>query len=389
MNADVLFAKDTAGLMPQAAWLGARRTAAAAAFQAKGVPNRRVEDWKYSDLKAALEAANDLESGTIAWAFDALPVGVEVLDLAKLTDAPDWVSACFGKSATEHAMAAASFTLARSGFALRVGPDVKVTEPLRLSFSGTGHARAVVVLEQGAALTLVETRPAGAGFSNIGIEIVLGAGAQLSHLRLADQAGDAIQIEDVAVRIAEAACYRAHLMNRGAKLSRTTLRVTLKGAGASADLSGINVLGGALHADVTTELYHATGNTRSTQLFKYVAGGKARSVYQGKVTVAQGADGSDSRQTAKGLLLSDRAEIDLKPELEIYADDVKCAHGAAVGDLDADSLFYLRARGVPEAEARNMLVHAFVADALEGIVDESLRVEVRAKVEGALAEASA
>ena len=130
---------------------------------------------------------------------------------------------------------------------------------------------------------------------------------------------------------------------------------------------------------------HRKGGTRSTQLFKNVAGGGARAVYQGKVTVAKGADGSDSLQTAKALLLSETAEADLKPELEIFADDVKCAHGAAVGDLDADSLFYLRTRGIPEAEARALLIHAFLEDALAEIAAEDMRSGVREAVGAALA----
>jgi len=119
-------------------------------------------------------------------------------------------------------------------------------------------------------------------------------------------------------------------------------------------------------------------------LFKKVAGGKARAVYQGKVTVAKGADGADSRQTAKALLLSETAEADLKPELEIFADDVKCAHGAAIGDLDAEQIFYLRSRGVPENHARAILMYAFLEDALEPIADETLRGAVRTGVQTAL-----
>jgi Fe-S cluster assembly protein SufD len=157
--------------------------------------------------------------------------------------------------------------------------------------------------------------------------------------------------------------------------------------GASAELSGVSVLGGQLHADVTTHVYHAAGETQSVQLFKHVAGGKSRAVYQGKITVAKGADKSDSRQTAKALLLGERAEADLKPELEIFADDVKCAHGAAVGDLDTDSLFYLRARGIPEQEARNMLLRAFLREAVDGIENEALRNAVWESVEDALPRA--
>ena len=149
------------------------------------------------------------------------------------------------------------------------------------------------------------------------------------------------------------------------------------------------MLGDEAHADVTTHLRHTVGRTQSTQLFKKVAGGKSRAVYQGKVSVAQGADGSDSRQTAKALLLGNRAEADLKPELEILADDVKCAHGAAVGDLDAESLFYLRARGIPENEARALLIHAFLEDAVSQIAAEDLREQVNDAVHAALAEVSA
>jgi Fe-S cluster assembly protein SufD len=183
--------------------------------------------------------------------------------------------------------------------------------------------------------------------------------------------------------------YRAHFMTTGSKLSRTELQIALEGEGAQAHLSGVSVLGEAGHADITTRIAHAVGNTQSTQLFKIIAGGKSRGVYQGKISVAEGANGSDSRQTAKGLLLGERAEIDLKPELEILADDVKCAHGAAVGDLDPESLFYLRSRGLPEGEARALLMRAFLEDAVAEIADETIRGEVWSRVETALKELSA
>ncbi len=170
----------------------------------------------------------------------------------------------------------------------------------------------------------------------------------------------------------------------GSKLSRMEVELALEGEGAAAHLSGVAVLGGKRHSDVTVRMNHASGGTASTQLFKHVAAGSARAVYQGKVIVAHGANGSDSNQTAKALLLGETAEADLKPELEIFADDVKCAHGAAVGDLDAESLFYLRARGIPEAQARGLLLHAFLEDAVDGIADEAQRELVRAAVDAAL-----
>jgi len=162
------------------------------------------------------------------------------------------------------------------------------------------------------------------------------------------------------------------------------LEIALEGEGARAHLSGVSVLDGKRHSDVTTHVIHRVGNTNSTQLFKHVAGGGSRAVYQGKVTVAKGANGSDSNQSAKALLLGDGAEADLKPELEIFADDVKCAHGAAVGDLDAESLFYLRARGIPEHEARGLLLHAFLEDAVAQIANIDQRELVRTELLTAL-----
>ena len=197
-------------------------------------------------------------------------------------------------------------------------------------------------------------------------------------------AGDAVQVEEIALSLAAGAHYRAHFANFGAKLSRTELTIALEGEGAKVHLSGVSVLGDGKHADVTTHMIHRKPNTHSTQLFKHVAAGKSRAVYQGRVIVAKGADGVDSAQTAKALLLGDHAEADLKPELEIFADDVKCAHGAAVGDLDADSLFYLQARGIPESEARGLLLHAFLEDAVAEVTREDLREQVRGAVEAAL-----
>jgi Fe-S cluster assembly protein SufD len=165
--------------------------------------------------------------------------------------------------------------------------------------------------------------------------------------------------------------------------------VALEGAGAGVDISGVSVLSGSAHADVTTHVTHAVCQTQSVQLFKKVVGGGAQAIYQGKVTVKPDADGSDSRQTAKALLLGPKAEADLKPELEILADDVKCAHGAAVGDLDADSLFYLKSRGIPEKDARHLLLHAFLEDAVESVANTDLREMVRGAVANALDQVTA
>src|SRR5882724_3412453 len=237
-------------------WIDARRAEAAERFRTLGLPHRRIENWKYTDLKSALESANDSGAGAVEWSIASVPSEVELFDLAGLENAPQWVQAHLGKAAVAEAMPAASLAMARTGFAIRVPKGKTVSEILHLAFSGTGHGRGLIVLEEGAALTLAETRGTGVGFSNIGIEIVIGPNAHFTHVRWAAAAPDAIQVEDVAIRVARDASYRAHLMNCGASLSRLNLRLTLKDAGASAELSGVSVLGGNLHADVTTEIYH-------------------------------------------------------------------------------------------------------------------------------------
>ena len=364
-------------------WLAARRAEAIKTVRAKGVPHRRIEEWKYTDLRSALE--DESRGGVPQWRIEKLPDGVELFDLAKLDGgAPDWVKNSLGAIGDSNSMLAASLALSHGGAALRIPAATAIREPLNLAVSGTGHMRLLLVLEEGARLTLIEKQIDDTGLANVGFEIVLGTNAKLTHVRVAEAASDGVQVEEVAVRAERGAQYKAHFANFGAKLSRLELQVKLEGEGARANISGVSALSGNRHADITTHVDHAIGNTQSTQLFKKIAGGHSRTIYQGKVTVWPGANGSDSRQTAKGLLLGERAEIDLKPELEILADDVKCAHGAAVGDLDEDSLFYLQSRGIPESEARSLLIRAFLEEPIAEIDDEAIRASVWKMVEAAL-----
>ncbi len=365
--------------------LDTRRAQAAEQFRALGVPHRRIEAWKYSDLRAVVDADKVTAAGAARWTIEKRSQDVELVDLAD-GKMPDWVRERLGSLKSESAMGAASLAFAQSGFALRV-PRGKAGE-VRVSFASAGQARMLVVLEEGARLTYFETAGGDLkGLQNIGVEVLIGDSAHLTHARIAAESLKAVQVADIAATVARNGSYRLYCANFGAELSRLELNLSLDGEGAEAHLAGVGVLGDGAHADVTTHVRHAVGNTRSTQLFKNVAGGKSRAVYQGKVTVAQGANGSDSRQTAKALLLGPRAEADLKPELEIFADDVKCAHGAAVGDLDADSMFYLRARGIPESEARNMLIRAFLEEAVSEIENEDIRATIWRAVENALPRA--
>jgi len=340
---------------------------------ALALPTRRVEDWKYTDLRNAI-GSEAVESAPVATWNVSHSSRVEQNELPEIM--PRGVHGEMGAVAAAHA---------KSGVFLLVGKGQQGTACL--NSASAGHGRALIVVEEGASLSLRETSAAN-GFSNIAFDVVLGANARLEHVREV-ASSDAGRVSDYSIRMAEGGSYRAHFADFGAKLSRTELHIALEGEGAEAHLSGVGILGEGRHADVTTRIAHAVGGTRSTQLFKIIAGGKSRGVYQGKISVAEGANGSDSRQTAKGLLLGERAEIDLKPELEILADDVKCAHGAAVGDLDPESLFYLRSRGVAEPEARALLMRAFLEDAVAEIGDETIRGAVWSRVEAALQELSA
>jgi Fe-S cluster assembly protein SufD len=397
-------------------WLEARRMRAMKNFRAGGVPHRRIEEWKYTDLRAALEARREAADRDAALLSDRdpfaavanhrlivgngrldaarsqpgpLPAGVAVFDLAALDDhAPDWVTQNLGEVLSDGAMGQASLALMQGGVALRV--TTRIDAPIHLRFlqdQCAVHGRVLIVIEEGASLVLLESHRGDIGLTDLGCEFVLHADAQLTHVRLADAAPNAIQIEEIGVRVSREGRYRGHFLQKGAKLSRLEIAISLQGERAEAEVSGSSALGEDRHADVTTHIDHIAERTASRQLFKNVAGGRARAVYQGKITVRKGADGSDSRQTAKALLLSARAEADLKPELEILADDVKCAHGAAVGDLDPDALFYLRSRGLPEGEARKLLIQGFLEDAVAEIASPDIRRMAWQFLESGLAQA--
>jgi Fe-S cluster assembly protein SufD len=365
----------------------ARRAEALESFRVRGMPHRRFEHWRYSDLRAVLDAGQVAAAGTAKWQIEKLPAGVEVFDLAQ-PDAPDWVMKTFGNVGNRRTMVEAALAFSEGGVALRIPAGKKIADPIRLLISGQGNLRWLIVLEEGASATLFEPHTMDSGYlRNVGVEMTLAEGAELTHVRCAPFSPKSYTVELMALDLAKNAKYRGHFANFGARLSRTELHAVLGGEGAETHLSGVTVVGLEGHSDVTTHIEHAAPHTTSTQLFKYVAGGKSRAAYQGKITVREGAVGSDSRQTARALLMSQRAEADLKPELIIFADDVKCAHGATIGDLDAESLFYLRSRGIPEKEARRLLLHAFLEEAVEAIGDATLRDYIMRDIEAALPRA--
>jgi Fe-S cluster assembly protein SufD len=394
-------------------WLSHLREEAAGAFARGGWPTRRHEAWKYSDLRALaaqswheplaamdrtlpapIPALGSARAVMIDGRFrpdlsdlDALPPGVQVRGLARvLDDDPESISGRLGALAHihDHPFAALNTLLMEDGVVIEVEEDSGFDGILHVASIGAApggrpvafHPRVLVVLHKGARLTLAKSAEGGPGatfLDNPVTEITLAAGAHLTHVRLQDLPDSAAQLATTYVRLAEDATYDSFVLVAGAGLSRNEIHATLAGPRATCHLNGAQLLNGTRHADTTTAIDHAASNCASRQTYKSVLAGRSRAVFQGRIHVHQVAQKTDGYQMNQALLLSPDCEMDSKPQLEIYADDVKCSHGATVGELDEGALFYLRSRGIPADEARSLLVHAFLADALELVGDESLR----------------
>jgi len=396
-------------------WVRALRRSAAEAFARQGFPTRRNEAWHYTDLRALTELRFDEalvavdrpvllpdgipEAGAPRLVFldgrfrpdlsdlDALPDGVRVESLAVLLEAGDeGLRARLGRLAPAGAGAfvALNTMLAEDGAVITVTAEAGAGARLHLVSVGSAegdrpvafHPRHLVTVEDGAELTLFESALGDGAtpyLNNTVSEIALAPRARMTHVRLQAEAEASFQVSTIFARVAEAAEYDSFALATGARLARNEVHATLAGPKAAAHLNGAQLGDGARHVDTTTVITHAAPDCASRQTFKSVLAGRSKAVFQGKIHVHQVAQKTDGYQMNQALLLSPEAEIDAKPQLEIYADDVKCSHGATVGELDADQLFYLRSRGLPLPEARALLIEAFLADALEAVRDAALR----------------
>jgi Fe-S cluster assembly protein SufD len=263
----------------------------------------------------------------------------------------------------------------RDGAVVLAPAGAKCGKPLHVIFVSTqpetaSYPRCLVIAESTSECTLIEEYlgvSEDAYFTNAVTEVSLAAGAQLRHIRLQRESARAFNIAAAAVVVARDATYTSHTITLGGRLSRYDLAVKLDGEGASAQVDGLALISGRQLADTHTLIEHAQPHGRSRQLHKTIVDGAAHAVFNGQILVRPGAQLTDSAQESRNLLLSEKATVNAKPELEIFADDVKCAHGATVGQLDAEQLFYLRSRGLPERAARNLLTYAFGASVIERI----------------------
>ena len=404
------------------------RAAAAEAFRATGLPGaergrRPVEAWKYTSLRPLAEAS--FRSGVIASATvmpDPDPAILPGTAVAAWNDLPERIvgsgpAVTGGAEGTprtitfvngvHHSGAVTRFAdipildtpdlarlplvalntmLAADGAVIDVPADADYGTIVLVHVANTAdafHPRHAIRLGAGARLTILETAESSAAcLHNPVTTITVGPGAHLTHVRIQNEAVSAFHLATIMVDIADHATYDGFTLNLGARMTRTEYQVRLSGPHAVAHMNGAQLLSGTQHADFTSVVRHAEPHGTSRQTVKNVLAGRSRGVFQGRIEVARGAQKTDGYQMNRALLLSPDAEIDTKPELEIFADDVKCSHGATVGELDADQLFYLRARGISEAEARAILVRAFLTEALEAVTNGAIRAILEAGVQG-------
>lgn len=405
----------------EAGWLQAQRSAALARFEEVGLPTQRDEDWRYTptrpltaklfhagacdDSRAAqitpaqIEAAriDGLKSrrlvfidGLFAEEFsDSIDsarqsAGVTVAPLARILDQnPERIEHALGTVAPRrrHGFTALNHAAARDGAVVLIEAGARPGLPVEMLFisaaeDGLAQPRNLVIAGAGSKVNLIErhlSANAHATLTNSATEIVVDDDAQVDCHLIQAQSAAAHHICGVWARQSRNSRFSCRTVTLGGKLVRNDLGSELAGENAHCDLFGLYATTGRQHVDNHTTIRHAAAHCSSCEVYKGVLDQRSRAVFHGRIVVAEGAQKTDATQTNNNLLLSRGAEIDTKPQLEIYADDVKCAHGATVGQLDADALFYLRARGVDEAAARRMLTFAFAGDILDKIAAAELK----------------
>lgn len=401
------FVEQVVGLAPA---LAGARADGLDRFAKAGLPSTRVEAWKFTNLrgldKLTLAPAPDAAMVTV----DAIPTALDTpaprlvfvagqyrADLSRVGDLPDGVvlaalTADTAPVAGDGPFRALNSALSSQGAVLRVAAAVKLTSPVELVFiaatagdkAALWNPRIVIDIADGAEATIVEHHVGaneGTYISNIVADVTVGAAARLHHYKLQAESLQAYHLANISTHLAQDAVYDTFVLNLGARLSRHEARQVLDGTGIAARVSGAYAISGNQVSDITTLIDHAKPHCTSREVVKGVIDGSARAVFQGKIVVRPDAQKTDGYQLNRALLLSDNAEINSKPELEIYADDVKCSHGATAGELDEDQMFYLRARGIPRDAARVLLIGAFLDEALDEIIDETVRAYFRARAE--------
>ncbi|WP_428827062.1 Fe-S cluster assembly protein SufD [Azonexus sp. IMCC34842] len=415
MNAPLSVAADryldaysrVAGILPGhgASWLDRTRQSAIERFARRGFPTRRDEDWKYTSVAAIEKGEFDLLPPPIGTSLAAqvsrlalpgshllvfvngrletglshlgrLPAGIVLGSLAySLDQHPGELEKELPASDGASAFSDLNLALMADGAYIRLPPGAHVKGPIQLLFLTSEanlaiHLRNLVLAGAGSSASIIEHHVAiGAPsyFTNTVTDIVLAPGASIEHYKLQQESPAAFHIAAVNVTQEADSRFVSGSFSLGAQLARVDITVGLQGAGAACDLDGLYVVDGPQHVDHHTCIDHRQPGCTSREFYKGVLNGAAHGVFNGRVVVYRDAQGSDAVQSNRNLLLSDNAEIDTKPQLEIWADDVKCSHGATVGQLDPAQIFYLRSRGIGEAAARALLSRAFAMEVIDRV----------------------
>ena len=403
------------GQLPGGEAIAKERAAAFDVFAREGLPHRRIEDWKYTDLRALMRDAKPLAAPPDAQAkaraeragmlldegealrlvfadgafvpelsdTAALEDGLSVTSLAAaLADNDDELTRHLGKLApTSDVAVALNTALMGDGAVIRVRAGATIKRPLHLVFAasekpGASFTRSLMMVGEGARVMLVESYegPAGSGYqANAALEMFVGDEAHVDHVKVIGEGADALHISTLAAAIGARTRFNTFTFTVGGAVIRNQLFLKFDGEDTVAHIGGGTLLKGRQHADTTLVATHIARGCQSREVFKSVLDDEAHGVFQGRIMVRPGAQQTDAKMMTRALLLSEQAEADNKPELEIFADDVQCGHGATAGAIDEELKFYLMARGIPAAEAEALLIQAFLGEAIEGIEHAGMR----------------
>ena len=403
-------------------WLDDLRGRAIVQFAEAGLPTIRDEVWKFTNLRAldrdlyvpATARDNGIAPGDLATHLPAgldchrlvfvngylradlsdlgaLPQGVRLTGLADLLDNdPDAVSEYFSDEIAGDSPVALNTAFMSDGAVLIIADGVTLDRPVHLLYLAVPddrptaiHTRNLIVAGAGTVATVIESYAgmnSGAYWTNAVTDVIAAANANLRHIKLQGEGAEAFHLAATRARLARGAAYDSFVLQTGARLARNEIAAILGGSNIDCRLSGAYLGRGKQHLDNTTLVDHAEPHSYSNEHYKGVLDGNAHGVFQGKIVVRPDAQKTDAHQLNKNLLLSETAQADTKPELEIYADDVKCSHGATVGEIDDDALFYMRARGIADDEARRLLVEAFVGEIVDKVSNQPIRAHLRQSV---------
>jgi Fe-S cluster assembly protein SufD len=401
--------------LPGGKSVAAQREAAFDLFAKQGLPHRRVEEWKYTDLRALMREAKPLAGPPDAAAKGRAKAAGQLLgdvecrrltfvdgsfvpelsDTAALEDGLTVKSSADALAGNDPVLAEKLGTLAPGsdmavalntalmgdGAVIRVGAGSTIERPLHLLFVASekpaaSFVRSLVIVEQGARVMVIESHegPASTEYQvNAALELFVGDEAHVDHVKIVGEGSDALHVSTLAAAIGAKARFNAFTFTAGGAVVRNQLFLKFDGEDTIANIRGATLIKGRQHADTTLVVSHIARGCQSREVFKSVLDDEAHGVFQGRIIVRPGAQQTDAKMMTRALLLSERAEADNKPELEIFADDVQCGHGATAGALDEELRFYLMARGIPAAEAEALLIQAFLGEAIEGIEHAGLR----------------